>query len=173
MSQENKTKPGRDERGRFTKANKIGEETRFQKENAAACKYHEKYADELIEYFNQPSTRTEYKEVFNNQGILIKRTPVVVANDYPTFEAFAASHGVTVNTLLNWRDQSRRFANAYARAKEMQKIKLVQNTLRGMYNPMFAKLLAVNEHGMTEKVENKNEVTFNVCIPDEVDEESN
>ena len=173
MSQEKKKFPGRDERGRFTKENKIGEETRFQKENAAACKYHEKYADELIEYFNQPATRTEYRETFNGNGVLIKRTPVIIANDYPTFEGVAAKLGVTVNTLLNWREQSRRFANAYARAKELQKIMLVQNTLRGMYNPMFAKLLAVNEHGMTEKVENKSEVTFSVSLPDEIDEESN
>ena len=173
MSQEKKSTPGRDERGRFTKENKIGEETRFQKENAAACKYHEKYADELIEYFNQPATRIEYRETFNSNGVLIKRTPVVIANDYPTFEKFAADHNVTVNTLLNWRDQSRRFANAYARAKEMQKITLVQNTLRGMYNPMFAKLLAVNEHGMTEKVENKSEVTFSVSLSEDIDEECN
>lgn len=173
MSQEKKKSPGRDERGRFTKDNKIGEETRFQKENAAACKYHEKYADELIEYFNQPSTRIEYREVFNGDGKLIKRTPMVIANDYPTFEGFAVKLGVTVNTLLNWRDQSRRFANAYVRAKEMQKITLIQNTLRGMYNPMFAKLLAVNEHGMTEKVESKSEFTYKVSLPDEIDEESN
>ena len=31
----------RNARGQFVKGNKIGEETRFQKENAASCKYKE------------------------------------------------------------------------------------------------------------------------------------
>lgn len=173
MSQEKKKTPGRDERGRFTKENKIGEDTRFEKENAAACKYREKYADDLIEYFSGPSTRIEYNEVFNNNGQLIRRTPIVIPNDYPTFEGFAAKVGVTINTLYNWCEQSRRFANSYARAKEMQKTRLIDNTLKGFYNPVFAKMLAINDHGMAERVVNDTSVTFNVSLPEEIDEECN
>lgn len=76
MSQKKKPQVGRDERGRFTKDHRIGEATRFEKENAAACKYHEEYADQLIEFFNQPNTRTEYSETMNGDGkvtILLKR----------------------------------------------------------------------------------------------------
>lgn len=167
-----KNTEGRDEKGRFTKGHRIGENTRFERENAAACKYHERYADELIEYFDQPPTRVEYKETFNKDGVLIKRTPVVIPNDYPTFESFAARHNVTTQTLLNWCEQSPRFCAFYARAKEMQKVRLIENSLRGMYNPMFAKMLAMTDHGMTEKTTNDSTVTYSIKLPDEIDEES-
>ena len=182
MSQKKKTEkktekktpqPGRDERGRFTKENKIGEEQRFEKDNAAACKYQPEYADKLLEFFGQPATRVEFTEIYNGKGQVVKRTPVVVPNEYPTFEAFAASLGVCVNTLKNWCEESRRFANAYTRAKEMQKGKLITNTLGGMYNPMFAKFEAVNNHGMSDKVATDSTVTLDVKYSDEIDEESN
>ena len=173
MSQTKKPQPGRDERGRFTKEHKIGEATRFEKENAAACKYREEYADQLIDFFNQPDTRTEYTETLNGKGEVIKRVPMIVPNEYPTFEAFAAKLGVTTETLRNWCEQSARFKHTYARAKEMQKAKLISNTLRGMYNPLFAKFEAINNHSMSDKTATDNTVTFNIEFPDEIDEESN
>ena len=81
MSQTKKPQTGRDERGRFTKDHKIGEATRFAKENAAACKYHEEYADQLIEFFNQPNTRTEYSETLNGKGEVVKRVPIIIPNE--------------------------------------------------------------------------------------------
>lgn len=173
MSQKKKPQTGRDERGRFTKDHKIGEATRFEKENAAACKYHEDYADRLIKFFNQPNTRTKYSETLNGKGEVIKRVPIIVPNEYPTFEAFAAKLGVTTGTLRNWCDQSARFANAYARAKELQKAKLITNTLGGIYNPLFAKFEAINNHGMSDKTATDSTVTFSVELSDEIDEESN
>lgn len=167
-----KTQPGRDERGRFTKGHKIAEETRFQDENAAACKYKEEYADMLIEFFNKPNTTIEYAETLNSKGEVIKRVPVVMPAEYPTFEAFAAKIGVTTDTLLNWCDQSHRFRHYYARAKEMQKAKLIANTLRGFYNPLFAKFEAVNNHDMSDKTNSDTSHTFSVVLSDEINEES-
>ncbi len=171
MSQEERKNPERDERGRFTKGHKIAEEVRFQKENAAACKYKEQYADELIAYFGAPATRIVYDETFDKNGNVVKRVAHVVPNEYPTFEAFAARLGVTRGTLLNWCKQSKRFEHCYARAKEMQRAKLITNTLGGFYNPQFAKFEAMNNHDMKERVEN--EGSFHVTLSDEVDEESN
>ena len=54
----------RNAKGQFVKGNKIGEETRFQKENEAACKYKEEYCDKFMEFFNQPDVDIQYKEVF-------------------------------------------------------------------------------------------------------------
>ena len=173
MSQEERKNPERDERGRFTKGHKIAEEVRFQKENAAACKYKERYADDLIEYFGAPATRIVYDETFDKDGNVIKRVPHVVPGEYPTFEAFAARLGVTCGTLLNWRRQSQRFANCYARAKEMQKAKLITNTLGGFYNPQFAKFEAINNHDMKDKTESESNMDVRVMISDEVDKESN
>ena len=172
MSQDKKPQAGRDERGRFTKGNKLSEEYRFEKENAAACKYKEEYADQLLEYFGQSSTRVIYTEIYGKNGEVVKRIPSVVPNEYPTFEAFAAKLGVTRTTLLNWCKQSRRFDHCYARAKEMQKAKLITNTLGGMYNPLFAKFEAINNHGMSDKTASDNTVTFDIKLSDEIDEES-
>ncbi len=173
MSQKKKPTTGRDERGRFTKDHKIGETTRFEKENAAACKYKEEYADMIIDYFGQPSTRVEYSEVLDKNGNVKRRTPIIVPNEYPTFEAFAAKIGVITETLRNWCDQSPRFRHAYARAKEMQKGKLISNTLGGNYNPLFAKFEAINNHGMSDKTATDNTVSFNIKLSDEIDEEAN
>ena len=59
----------RNAKGQFVKGNKIGEETRFQKENEAACKYKEEYCDKLMEFFNQPDVDIQYKEVFDKQEV--------------------------------------------------------------------------------------------------------
>lgn len=172
MAQKKKESTGRNTRGQFTKGHKIGEATRFAKENAAACKYHEEYADQLIEYFSKPGTRVEYIKRYNRSGDVVSETPILLPNEYPTFEAFAASLKVCMDTLKNWCDQSPRFRNAYVRAKELQNAILRSNTLCGVYNPLFAKFEAVNNHGMSDKTANNSSVTVDVKYSDEIDEES-
>lgn len=143
----------RNSKGQFVKGNKIGRETRFQKENEAACKYKEKYCDKLMEFFNQPDVEIQYKEVFNRRGEIVARTPIMLPAAYPTFEIFAASIGVTTRTLLEWSKQYPRFSDCYARAKELQLGKLTSNALRGLYNPIYAKFEAVNNHNQKDKQE--------------------
>ena len=143
-----KPQEGRNERGQFTKDHKIAENVRFQKENAAACKYKDEYADEIVDYFlNSPS--------------------------YPTFEEFATKHRVVMNTLRNWREQSQRFEHAYTVAQQIQKSRLVSKSLDGTYNAQFAKFLASAEFGMSEKTTTDSNVSFTVTLPKEIDEESN
>lgn len=160
-----KPQEGRDERGQFTKGHKIAEEVRFQKENAAACKYREEYADELIEYFSAPT----YAETVNEKTGIVETIPT----RYPTFEEFASNHKVVMQTLYNWEQQSQRFGSAMKRARELQKMHLVQNTLCNRYNPQFAKFLASAEFGMSEKTTTDSNVSFTVTLPKEIDEESN
>lgn len=148
----NKKGAVRNEKGQFVKGNVIGEETRFQKENAAACKFKEEYCDKIIDFFGKPATKVEYKETYF-KGELTSRTPVVVATEYPTFELFAASLGVTTETVKNWTEISPRFKVCYARAKEMQLGKLTANAVSGLYNPVYAKFEAVNNHGKADKQE--------------------
>lgn len=143
----------RNAKGQFVKGNKIGEETRFQKENEAACKYKEEYCDKLMEFFNQPDVDIQYKEVFDKQGNVVARTPIMLPAAYPTFELFAASISVTTGTLKNWCEQHARFKDCYARAKEIQLGKLTSNALRGLYNPIYAKFEAVNNHNQKDKQE--------------------
>ena len=95
------TMPKKSNKGQFAKGNTVGEQTRFEKENAAANKYKDEYCDMLIEFFNKPATRIEYKKNYV-KGELSSETPIVLPAEYPTFELFAASIGVTTKTLQNW-----------------------------------------------------------------------
>ena len=145
--------PQRDSKGRFVAKTKAGEKTRFAKDNDAASKYDDKYCDQIIEFFNAPLTHVEYKETLNNKGMIVAKTPIVVANEYPTFELFAAQIGVSVRTLLNWSKEHPRFSDAYARAKEIQFGKLTACAVAGLYNPLYAKFEAINNHGQRDRTD--------------------
>ena len=165
MNQENsakkkkKSSPGRDERGRFTKGHKFSENQLFEKENAAACKYKPEYADMLIAYFNKPPTRVEYAEKYDKDGNIIGRTPIVVPNEYPMFENFAASIGVDTDTLRNWCEISHRFRYCYARAREMQHGIRTVNAMMGLYNSGYAKFETINNY---ENIKDRQELDVNL-----------
>lgn len=160
--------PKKSSKGQFEKGNKVGEQTRFDKENAAANKYKDEYCDMLIEFFNKPATRIEYKKNYV-KGELSSETPIVVPAEYPTFELFAASIGVTTKTLLNWCDKHPRFSYYYARAKEIQLGTLTSCAVMGLYNPLYAKFEAVNNHGQKDKTEVDTNVTGDVIHYDDKD----
>ncbi len=123
---------------------------RFVKGNSAAEKYCEEYGERMLEYFK--SSRAEVP--------------------YPTFEEFAETLGVTVDTLLNWADKYDRFRICYARAKNIQKGITIQGGMIGMFNQNIVKFMAINNFGMVEKVETENKLRFEITMPAEIDEES-
>lgn len=142
-------KVGRNKSGQFTKGNT------FSVGNKNANKYKSEYASELLKYFSEPPTRVDYIKRYDRSGNITEEEPVVIGADYPTFEGFAASIGVTRNTLDNWRNKHAAFARAYERAEDLQKNMLIVNGLGGRYNGNFAKFIAANQHGMVEKSEHK------------------
>lgn len=152
MSQkkESTVKGKRNSKGQFQKGNTEGK--KFEKDNEVALKFKEEYCDLIIEYFSKPPTRVEYKETYY-KGELTSRTPIILPEEYPTFERFAAQIGVSTGTLKNWCEKNRRFADCYARAKEIQLGKLTSMAVIGVYNPIYAKFEAVNNHNQKDKQE--------------------
>lgn len=140
---------GRNANGQFTANNT------FAKGNKNADKYKKKYAKALLQYFGKPPSRVEYVKHYDSYGNLKREEPVLMGADYPTLEGFAASLSVTVRTLENWCESHEEFREAYERAKELQKNVLVVNSLGGQYNGNFAKFIAMNEFGMSEKSDHK------------------
>lgn len=117
--------------GQFLPNNTAGKATQFKTGHSISNKYNSKYCQQMLEYF-----RNESEE-----------------GRYPTFELFAVSIGVTHNTLLNWKDTHRQFWSVYAMCSEMQKGVMMRGAMAGHFNPVFAKFIAVNCHGMKEKTE--------------------
>ena len=81
--------------------------------------------------------------------------------DFPTLAGFAASIGVSRETLHDWATakgvdgalRNQQFSDAYKKAKDLQEQNLVKGALTGVYNPTFAIFTAKNVLGWRDKVE--------------------
>jgi hypothetical protein len=174
----------------------------FGNDGGRPTKYEIRFADLIIEYFNQEryikyvkAEKTITKangtqEKFYEYGFL--------PNDLPTLDKFARTIGVNGDTLVTWaterypadhadpekRGQLKRpkFSAAYHEAKILQKEFLMDNGLRGMYNPAAFMFVAKNittmrdKSAVNEKPEEANPehtqkrvVGFNYLPPTQVD----
>lgn len=128
------------------KKNKIGRPT----------KYREEYCERVIEFFSGE----RYKVTGENDGKLSK-----TANDLPTFERFASSIDVHVDTLHEWKKVHPSFSESYKKAQQLQKDFLITNALLGLYNNTFSIFLAKNITDLRDKVENHNYNYQDVDVP--------
>ena len=116
-------------------------------------KYKKKYCKEIIEYFKVESTKTEYKEEYFVNGELKSRVPIVTANDIPTFQGYANSIGVHMDTLQEWCKVHEEFSVAYNKAKQLQEKIWLENGMTGRYSPQFAIFFGKNCLGYKDKQE--------------------
>lgn len=158
--------PKRNAKGQFTKGNTVGEETRFNNGNNAAGKYDDKYCDAIIKYFAEPQHEIVYERSYYKDGTVKSEKPIILPPKFPTFEMFAASIGVTPQTLINWGEKYPRFLIAYERAKTMQLGIAKANGVTKMYDSNFTKFVLVNDHGMSDKqaIEQTQDKPFEVNI---------
>lgn len=138
----------RDSRGRFIKGNEIGLETRVKPGEILRTVYDDSYADDILNYF-------------------------MTHTGYPTVQAWCAERGIYYNTAVNWgrnEELCPRFVIAYAQCMAIQQAKGIEGGMSGRFNPQFAKFMLSACHGMSERVEQDNNVTVSVKIDDSVDE---
>lgn len=131
--------------GRFQKGNTIGYETRFQPGHTLSTKYQDEYADQLLEFFTDPDV------------------------EFPTIEGFAKKYHIAIRTVYDWIEAPEKypqFALSHAQAMAIQRDKLLVGGLTEQYNSQIVKFIAVNCHGMKEKIEQevKGDATINVNI---------
>lgn len=132
-------------------------------------KYKKKYSKMLIDWFSVDPVRMVTETYTNKKGESWEKE-VEKACEFPTFEGFAHSIGVTDNTLQSWcnlknEDGSLRypeFLRAYTRAKELQKRVLVENGMAGRYNTQFSIFIAKNVTNLRDKVEAPTDADGNV-----------
>ena len=120
-------------------------------------KYRPEMCQEIIDFFfNAPLW--EEKEIHHygkggtTRWIDIKRFPAKL----PTLVGYCKSAGIGDMAVYAWIDveDSRYqpdFREAYLRAKKAQKEFLIQASLLGLFNPIFAKFTAVNLTDMRDK----------------------
>lgn len=138
----------RNDHGQFVPGNTIGIDTRFKPGNIPFnSKYKEEYVDMLYNYF------TDSDKIM------------------PTLEGFAAENHIAIVSLERWvKDEKKhpRMKAVWAQCKAIQKDKLLLGGLTERFNPQIVKFLAINNHGMKEKIEQevngnaKVEVTISV-----------
>lgn len=132
-------------------------------------KYKPEYCDEIIEFFNQPPYEDFEIPHYDKHGAVkwndIKRMP----RKLPTLVEFANHIKVGVSTVYDWIDNKhssyqKKFSDTFIRAKKIQENFLIQNGLQGLYNPLFAKFVAINLTDMRDKteVEHSGEVTESI-----------
>ncbi len=131
---------------KFKEGNNIGKETRFKSGNTLRKKYKPEYAESLLLYF-------------------------LTCEKLPTIEEWAVQNHLAIRTVYEWttnEEKYPRFATIYAQAKAIQKTRLIQNGLTEIYNATLVKFLLINNHGMSDKIEQKvegetnTELTINI-----------
>lgn len=124
-----------------------------EKKRGRPTRYRASYCDAIIHYFDRPPKQVVYKRTYYPDGQRKSEEPVFDAAQYPTFELFAQSIGVCVDTLQEWKKVHPAFAQAYARAKQLQMGIWLVNGMDGSYNATFAKFIGMNCFGLREQKE--------------------
>lgn len=121
-------------------------------------KYLPSYCEDILAYFDkEPFTEVDVPQ----PNGLVKRQRM--ATDPPTLSGFAKSIGVSVDTLGRWATEvlvdggmkHGDFAEAYARAREMQEALIIRGGLLGLYEPRTAQAALKNLHGWQDQPERK------------------
>lgn len=114
-----------------------------EKQFGRPSSYKPEYCDALIRFFDVEPCRAGKKTFTTKNGTVIEEE-VEIPENLPTFERFGCDIGVTVGTMLSWCDVYPDFHKAYTQAKAFQKNHIIQNGVKGLYNPQFTIFVAKN-----------------------------
>lgn len=117
--------------------------------------YRPEYAQMIIDHFDGAA----YETVIEEKGG--ESVAVNVAKVFPTLERFASKIGTTAGRLWAWCEavdsdgQARHpeFREAYARARDLQKTRLIEGALAGAFDSRTAQLALKNLAGWRDKVD--------------------
>jgi len=128
--------------------------------------YKEEYCNQIIQYFKKPPFNTIYKREYFQNGELKSETPILVANEFPTFQGFADEIDVNIDTLHEWKKIHIKFSEAYTRAKALQEKIWMINGMQNLYNSQFAQFFGKNCLGY--KDQQSIEITTSELSPEEL-----
>ena len=112
---------------------------------ARPTKYKKEYCKKMYNFFNIPHTFmdeiTKFDKIGGAQIIRVEKPNIL-----PTFEKFAVSIDVCVDTLNEWGKVHTEFSEAYKKCKHLQKDMLNDLAMRGFYNPTYTIFVAKNTY---------------------------
>lgn len=113
-------------------------------------KYKPEYCEQIVAYFNQPSTK-EVEVVIQTRGggTLTKTETQGLPPRHMT--AFARSINVTIGTLKDWATKYPEFGRAYEYAEYLIREHGIDNSLMGTWNAQSARLYLVNHTDMRDR----------------------
>lgn len=112
-------------------------------------KYKKQYCEEIIRFFDVPQTKIQKVTQITASGVteFNKEVP----ENLPTIIGFARKIGVLSETLKEWADKYEEFSVSYRKALELEKEFLIQNGLKGFYQPNIFQFIASNLTDMKNK----------------------
>lgn len=139
--------------------------------------YRPEFCEMMEAFFNIPLEREVFVDVPDGEGGVIKERRMV-ANTFPTFGRFAASIGVSSDTLRKWAKAKKsdgtpvkpEFFWSYARARDLQESLLIEGGMSGVYDCRFAILAAKNILGWRDRVAQDIEVRVSRATVAELDQ---
>jgi len=115
-------------------------------------KYEPKFVDQLYKYFDIEA-HFETPVIETRKDGSTKESIKFIPSDLPTKAGFAKSIKISRDTLYEWERVHPEFKEAMAFAEVCQEHILIQNGLKGLYNPIFAVNTAKNVLGWRDKQE--------------------
>lgn len=138
-------------------------------------KFKKKFIKELEEYFNiKPNFILNEEIEWNTYSKVI---PKEFASNLPTIQWFCYKIWIHRDTFYEWlkqaedekytkedKEDKKKLSDTYKKAKENQENIWLQNSLKGLYSPVFAIFLWKNVFGYNDKIEQ--EITWNFSLID-------
>lgn len=140
--------------------------------------YRPEYCDRIMEFFNIDVERVEEIDVPIGNGKTVTERKAVL-NRYPTMERFAATIGVTRETVHEWATaltpdkkslRHPEFSYAYARARDLGNALLIEGGMAGLWNPSFAGLAAMNIAGWKTQSDEQVHATVSAATKEALDD---
>ena len=131
----------------------IGNQYALGNKGGQPTKYRPEYCDLIIEHFTIMPQQTVYKRTYFPDGTVKSEDPVLLPEQFPTFEKFADSIGVHKDTMYQWGKEYKEFSDSLARAKQLQEHIWLVNGMSNLYNSQFAQFFGKNCLGYSDKQE--------------------
>ena len=145
-------------------------------------KFKKKFIKELEEHFNVESNFILEETIeWNTYSKVI---PKEFASNLPTIQWFCYKIWIHRDTFYQWlkdaedenykwedKEDKKKLSDTYKKAKENQENIWLQNSLKGLYSPVFAIFLWKNVFGYKDKTEQ--EITWNLSVKNILDDISN